>query len=175
MPGEVYLALLAVFVPLSVLSVGGGMAVLPEMQRQAVEAHHWITAAQFVADYAISRMSPGPGSLIVTLIGYQAAGFAGAMLATVGMFLPSSVLMYALARLWSRHRGAPWQKAVERGLAPIAAGLILASCLTLMRAASGGWLVWVISIVSSLLVYCELAGGLAMVAGGAAVFLLVHG
>ncbi len=175
MQGSVYLAVLAVFVPLSLLSVGGGAAVLPEMHRQAVLQYHWITEAQFVADYAISRMSPGPGSLIVTLIGFQAAGFLGAVLATVGIFLPSSVLMYGLVRVWSRHRGAPWQKAMERGLAPIAAGLILASCLTLLRAAAGGWLVWVVAIGASLLVYFELAGGLVMVGGGAALFLLVHG
>ena len=175
MPGSVYLALLAVFVPLSFLSVGGGMAVLPEMHRAAVVEYGWITEAQFVADYAISRMSPGPGSLIVTLIGFQAAGFVGAFVATAGIFLPSSALMYALVRVWARHRGAPWQIAVERGLAPIAAGLILAACVTLLRAATGGWLVWVIAIVASLLVYFELAGGLALVIGGASVFLLVHG
>jgi chromate transporter len=175
MQGSVYLALLAVFVPLSLLSVGGGAAVLPEMHRQTVLDYHWITEAQFVADYAISRMSPGPGSLIVTLIGFQAAGFVGAMLATVGIFLPSSVLMYALVRVWARSRGAPWQKAVERGLAPIAAGLILASCVTLLRAAEGGWLVWVISAVCALLVYFELVGGITVVAGGAAVFLLIQG
>lgn len=175
MKDNVYLALLGVFVPLSLLSVGGGMAVLPGMHRQAVQNYHWITEAQFVADYAISRMAPGPGSLIVTLIGFQAAGFLGAVMATLGIFVPSSLLMYALVRSWARHRGAPWQKAVERGLAPIAAGLILASCLTLMRAASGGWLVWVISFVSAGLVYLEWAGGLTLVTGGALIFLLLHG
>jgi chromate transporter len=174
-PGSIYLAVLAVFVPLSLLSVGGGAAVLPAMHRQAVLQYHWITEAQFVADYAISRMAPGPGSLIVTLIGFQAAGFVGAMLATVGIFVPSSVLMYALVRVWSRSRGAPWQLAVERGLAPIAAGLILASCATLLRAAAGGWMVWVVSIGAALLVYFELVGGLIIVAGGAVIFLLVQG
>lgn len=170
-----FLALLAVFVPLSLLSVGGGQAVLPEIHRQVVLGQHWISEANFVADYAISRMSPGPSSLIVTLIGYQVGGVLGGVVATVAIFLPSSLLMYALVRVWSRNRGAPWQIAVERGLAPVAAGLILASCLTLLQAAAGGWLVAVVAVVSAGFVLTDRVSPLWMIGGGAALFLIVRG
>jgi chromate transporter len=175
MPGNIYLALLAVFVPLSLLSVGGGQAVLPEIHRQVVLGQGWISEAQFVADYAISRMSPGPSSLIVTLIGYQVGGVLGGLVATVAIFLPSSVLMFALVRIWSRHRGAPWQKAVERGLAPVAAGLILASVLTLLRAAAGGWIVPAVAVVSAGFVLTDKVSPLWLIGGGAAIFLVVQG
>ena len=56
------------------------------MQRAAVDVHHWLTGPEFLAFFAISRAAPGPGSLIVVLIGQKAAGLAGALVAFLGMF-----------------------------------------------------------------------------------------
>ncbi len=173
MRDNVYLALLAVFVPLSLLSVGGGQAIIPEAHRQAVEVHGWISQSVFVADFAISKMAPGPTSLIVTLIGWQVAGFAGAAVATLAIFLPSSILVFVLARIWARYRGAPWQKAVEQGLAPVAAGLILAGSLTLFQAAAGGWLAWVVALVATGVIMVSEFNPLLLIGAGACVFLLV--
>jgi len=171
MRDNIYLTLLAIFAPLSFLTVGGGQSVIPEIHRQVVEVHGWISESQFLADYAISRMAPGPGSLIVTLIGWQVAGFAGAVITTISIFVPSSILVFLLARVWARHRGAPWQTAVELGLAPIAAGLILAASLTLMRAASGGWLAVVVTLATTGLLLATELNPLFMIAGGALMFL----
>src|SRR5262249_57259235 len=65
---------------LSLLAFGGGAAVLPDMQRQAVEVHHWITARQFLDMFALSRAIP-PGSMIVVLVGQKAAGVLGGLVA----------------------------------------------------------------------------------------------
>ena len=65
------------FALLSLLSVGGGNGVIPDMQRAAVSVHHWMSDQTFLDLFAISRASPGPGSLIVVLIGQQAAGLYG--------------------------------------------------------------------------------------------------
>ena len=167
------LTLLMIFAPLSLLSVGGGQAVLPEIHRQVVLAHGWLTEQTFVADFAISKMAPGPTSLIVTLIGWQVAGLAGAAISTVAIFVPSSLLVLGLARVWARYRGAPWQIAVERGLAPVAAGLILAGSLTLFRAATGGWLAWVVAIVATVVIAMTELNPLLVIGGGAAVFLVL--
>ena len=134
MRADLLLTILAVFGPLSFATIGGGQGIMPELHRQAVVQQHWISEQQFVFDFAISRLSPGPGSLLVTLIGWQAAGWAGALVASVAIFLPSSLLLYGLARLWAHYRDRPWQRAVERGLAPVAAGLILAGSLTVLEA-----------------------------------------
>ncbi|MBZ4280762.1 chromate transporter, partial [Mycobacterium tuberculosis] len=88
--------------------------------------HHWMTATQFVNDFAIARMAPGPGSLLATLIGWQVAGFWGAVIATLALFGPTAFLIYGVAHLWRRHKGARWQIALEAGLRPVAAGMILA-------------------------------------------------
>ncbi len=173
MDDNVLLKLLLIMAPLSLLTVGGGQAVLPDIHRQMVLVHGWLSESQFVADFAISRMAPGPGSLIVTLIGWQVAGFGGAVICTVAIFVPSSLLVLGLARIWARTRGAAWQIAVEKGLAPVAAGLILAGSLTLFRAASGGWLAWVVAACSTILILRSDLNPLVLIGAGACVFLLV--
>jgi chromate transporter len=72
--------------------------------------------------------------------------------ATVALYLPSSLLVYGAARLWGRWRGSVWHTAVERGLAPIAAGLILSGGIAVLRVSPGGPAVWVAAIVSTALI-----------------------
>ncbi|MDE2448809.1 MAG: chromate transporter [Gammaproteobacteria bacterium] len=135
------LALLLVFSPLSILSIGGGQATIPEMQHQAVVVHGWLTNGEFADLFAISRAAPGPSSLIAALIGWHVFGFWGAVAATLGMFLPSSLLMYAVGAWWHRRQDSPIRRAIERGLAPIAVGLVFAGAITILRAAHAGALV----------------------------------
>lgn len=139
--GRSVLALLLVFSPLSILSIGGGQATIPEMQHQSVLVHGWLTNGEFADLFAISRAAPGPSSLIAALIGWHVFGFWGAVAATLGMFLPSSLLMYAVGAWWHRRRDSPVRRAIERGLAPIAVGLVFAGAITVLRAAHGGALV----------------------------------
>src|SRR5207245_6373678 len=117
------LALTLVFAPLSLLSIGGGASLLAEIEHQSVSVHAWTTQREFADLFAISRAAPGPGTMLSTLIGWKVAGLAGALTATLALYLPSSLLVYGAARLWARWRGSIWHTAVERGLAPIAAGL----------------------------------------------------
>lgn len=163
--------LFAVFTPQSFLTVGGGQSILPEIHRQAVDNYGWITEAQFLDYFALSRITPGPASLLVTLIGWQVGGWAGAIAASIAIFLPCSLLIYALARVWARYRHATCVRAIEAGLVPVAAGMILASSCTLLRAAEGGAWAWGVAAVSTLaLVYTRISPFL-MLALGAVVFL----
>jgi chromate transporter len=132
------LALVLVFVPLSLVSLGGGPSIFAEMQRQSVEVHGWITGAEFVDLFAISRAAPGPGSLIAALIGWKAAGFVGALVAALALYVPSSLLVCAVGMLGRRHAASPLRAAIERGLAPVAVGLIFAGALTLLQASEAG-------------------------------------
>lgn len=167
-------ALLQVFAPLSVVTIGGGQTILAAMQRQVVTLHHWMSASQFVTDFAIARMAPGPGSLIATLIGWQVAGFWGAVAATLGLFGPTAFLIYGVAHVSKRHRGARWLTALEIGLRPIAAGMITAAVYVLLQGLEGGWFARSLAVVSALLVMTSRVHALLLVAGGAAVFVLLH-
>ena len=170
MRGAVLLALLGVFAPLSFTTIGGGQSVVSEIHRQVVTQHHWLDEEGFVTLFALSRLAPGPGSLLVTLIGWVVAGWMGALVASVAIFVPSSLLLYGLARLWARHRGAPWQRAVERGLAPIAAGLILSAALTLVQASRGGPWAWAVAALSTMALMVTRLSPFILLAAGAAIF-----
>lgn len=127
--------LAAEFAVLSLLSVGGGGAVLPEMHRSMVEVHGWMTSAQFAQLYALAQAAPGPNVLVVTLLGWQAAGYAGALVTTVAMCLPSCMLTFWADRFWRSEAAVVWRHVLDNGLAAITVGLIAASGVLLARAA----------------------------------------
>ena len=128
------LALILVFAPLSLVSFGGGQAIVADIQYQTVEAHSWLSNAEFANLFAVARAAPGPSTMIVALLGWHVAGFWGALVATIAIFLPSSLVMYFSASWWHRNAGSTWRIAIERGLTPIAVGLVFAGSLAVMRA-----------------------------------------
>jgi chromate transporter len=129
------LGLVLVFAPLSLLSFGGGQAIIADLQYQTVMVHHWLNDKEFANMYAISRAAPGPSTLIAALIGWQVSGFVGALVATLAIYIPSSIVVYRATGWWHTHTDSPWRVAIERGLAPIAVGLIFAGIVAVLRAA----------------------------------------
>jgi chromate transporter len=169
----VLLQLLMLFAGLSMLAFGGGAGVIPDMQRAAVDQHHWLTAKEFLDMFAISRAAPGPGSLIVMLVGLKAAGIAGAVVSFVAMFGPSCLAVHVVARYWQRAERFAWRAVVERALAPVAVGLTFASGLALMRGTEHGWLPWGVTIISTVLFsLTEINPILLLVLGGSALLLV---
>jgi chromate transporter len=169
----VLLQLIGLFAGLSMLAFGGGAGVIPDMQRAAVDQHHWLTAREFLDMFAISRAAPGPGSLIVVLIGLKAAGWAGAAVSFAAMFAPSCLAVHIVARYWQKAARSAWRAVVERGLAPVAVGMTFASGLSLMRGTEHGWLPWGVTIVSSALFSVTEINPILLLAAGAGALLLV--
>lgn len=126
-------ALIIAFAPLSLMAFGGNLSVLAPIQHQSVEVHGWLSPREFTEYFAISRSSPGPGAMIVTLIGWKVAGWAGALAATLSLYMPSFTLALVVSRVWERYRGRNWHTALQKGLAPIAAGLILAAIVSVLQ------------------------------------------
>ncbi|MBU3548806.1 MULTISPECIES: chromate transporter [unclassified Polynucleobacter] len=124
---------------LSLLAVGGGTAVLPEMQ--SLLAHQFgIDHLRFVHIYSIGQIAPGPNMLMVLVIGFQVAGLVGAGVVLLSFFLPSSILCFYAGRIWNRFGESPWRRTIQNALEPISVGLM----------ASGVYAVGKASIVSSL-------------------------
>ena len=166
------LQLALLFGGLSLIAFGGGTGTLPDMQRAAVEVHHWITAHEFLDFFAISRAAPGPGSLIVVLIGQSAAGLAGAAVAFLAMFGPSCMLVYVAALFWHRAAHSAWRALLEQALAPVAIGLTFASGLALMRGTEHGWAAYAVTLGATLAFAFTRAHPIALLLGGATVMLL---
>jgi len=129
------LTLAGYFALLSLFAVGGANAAIPEMHRIAVDVMHWMNDRQFADMFAIAQMSPGPNIIIVTLIGYHVAGFAGAVVATGAMCGPTCLMAFFVARTWDRFKDAHWRISIQAGLVPVSLGLIGASAFVLARAA----------------------------------------
>jgi chromate transporter len=150
-----YLQLAAMFATLSLLSIGGGNAILPEMHLQAVKGHHWMTDSQFADIFSISQAAPGPSILIVTLVGYGAGltvggvvgGIIGGIVATVAMLVPAATLVYILTLFWQKAQKSRLRHAVEKGFAPLTVGLILASSLVMGKAADHDWRAYLLTAV----------------------------
>ena len=92
------------------------------------------------------------------------------------LFVPSSLLCYGVTKMWNHYRGRHWHTALETGLAPIGAGLILAGVFAIFRVAGAGLLSWVIAgFVAAILAWRAQLNPLILLAGGAVAFALGHG
>lgn len=166
---------LGVFSLLSVLAVGGGTAVLPEMKALTVTTHQWLTDDQFRNIYGLGQIAPGPNMLMVIVIGYHVAGLPGAALAFAGFFGPASVLAFAASRVWNRFEGSPWRLSVQRGLAPLAVGLMAAGTIAIARTAiTGPATIALAAAVFGILYFTRTNPALLILAGGVAGLFLPH-
>lgn len=140
-------ALVRVFAYLSLLTVGGGMAAFPELEVLTVNVHHWLTFPQLIHLYSVGQMAPGPNMMMIVSIGDWAAGLPGALIVLIAFFLPTALFALVTGRLWIRLEKWPWRASIQRGLAPVSIGLLLAGCLGLARGAVTGLVTVSIAVV----------------------------
>jgi chromate transporter len=168
----ILLNLVIVLAPLSLAAIGGATGIYAPLQHQVVEVRQWLTPREFLDLFAIARVTPGPSSLLATLIGWKLAGFLGALVATLALYLPSSALCYVVAQTWDRYRGRGWHTALERGLAPVGAGLVFAGVLAILRLGGAGPLsVGIVVAVAALLTWRPKLHPFLLLAGGGALVL----
>jgi chromate transporter len=171
---EPLLALIVVVAPLSLLAIGGASSIYAPLQRQTVDVYQWFSGREFLELFAIARVTPGPGSMITALIGWRVAGLAGALVATLALYIPCSVLCFVAARTWNRYRGTRWHSAVENGLRPVAAGLMISGGVMILRVEDTGALAWGMAIaVAALLTWRPLLHPMILLLGGGALFVVI--
>ena len=129
-------SLVNVFALLSLLAVGGGTAVLPQMKHETVATHRWLSAEQFTDIYSLGQLAPGPNMNMVDVIGYRVAGIPGAILVLLAFYLPSCTLVFAAGKIWDHFEGSPWRDAVKRGMAPITIALMMSGVYAIGRTAT---------------------------------------
>ncbi len=123
---------------LSVMSIGGANATIPEIHRQIVTGLHWMSDASFAKLVAIGQTAPGPNVLVVSMIGWSLAGIAGLLVATLAFIGPSGALALGVGRLMTRYAALDVIARARRSLAPVAVGFMLASGLVMTRASFTG-------------------------------------
>lgn len=132
-------ALFLHFLSLSVFATGGAIALASDMHRYVVDEHGYISHTQFVNSIALAQAAPGPNILFVTVMGWQIAGLPGALATTLGLSLPALVFPFVVSRLGRMAQFERMIKALQRGLGPVALGLMAATSYLLVRAAPGVW------------------------------------
>lgn len=166
---ETLVAIATIFSQLSLLAFGGGNTILPEMQRQVVEVHHWMSAEQFTSMFALAQAAPGPNMMIVTMVGWHVAGWPGFIVSTIAKFGPSSIVTALTLRAWDRFKDRPWRRAVQLGVAPVTIGLVAASAALISHTSNGTAIQWAITAACATLAYRTRVHPLWLLAAGAVV------
>lgn len=146
------LGLLAHFALLSAIAVGGAVSMVPDLSRYLVDEQGLLTAAQFSEAIAIAQAVPGPNVLFITLLGFQTAGLVGAVLATLGLLTPSSIITYYANRWRSGNLQTRAVRAIRLGLSPLAVGLTLAAGWVIATGAITHW--WLAVFCVATVVLC---------------------
>jgi chromate transporter len=140
--------LLVFFLKAGSLTFGSGLVIVPFLEQGLVQQYGWLDQRQFLIAVAIGMISPGPVVITATFVGYLVAGFWGSLVSTVGIFLPSFLLVLVAAPILARHRGNPNVQGFVKGAYAAAIGTILGACILLGRIAIGDWLTALIGLAS---------------------------
>jgi chromate transporter len=140
--------LLLFFLKAGSLTFGSGLVIVPFLQQGLVQEHGWLDERQFLIAVAVGMISPGPVVITATFVGYLVAGFWGSLVSTIGIFLPSFLLVLMAAPILARHRDNTNVQGFIKGAYAAAIGTILGACILLGRIAIGDWLTVAIGIAS---------------------------
>lgn len=135
------------FFKVGLFSFGGGYGMLPLIQQEIILVQHWLTQEQFMDIVAISQITPGPIAVnSATFVGYRVAGTAGSAIATLGVVLPSFLVVTCLTVLIAKYGQLELGERILSGLRPVAVALIAYAAISLGRTALVDLKSWLIGI-----------------------------
>lgn len=130
----------------SLIAFGGVNALLPVLLNLAVNQEHWIDLQTFSDYFAIAQAAPGPNFMTVTLLGWHIYGVIGALVATLAIAWPSSILIYYLQRLILGIQNARHKKSIQYAAAALAIGLVLSSALQIALQINQGTAAYILTL-----------------------------
>lgn len=150
---DTYVALGLFFLKAGAFIFGSGLAIVPFLREGVVEQHHWLNADQFLDAVAMGLITPGPVVITATFIGYLVGGLAGAVIATIAIFLPIYLGVVIPGRWFMRYEDNPQVKAFVRGATAAAAGAIAGATIVLTRQAVVDWKSAAIALVGLIVIW----------------------
>jgi len=142
------LTLSTIFLRIGSVTFGGGLVMVPLIESEVVNTHHWLTHQEFADAFALGQITPGPVLITATFVGYRVAGTLGALVATVSIFLPAFLMTIAAASSLRRFRDNEQVQSFLRGVAPAVVGLLVAAALSVGRAGIHSWVGVTIMVLS---------------------------
>lgn len=135
------------------LTFGSGLVIVPFLEKGLVQQTGWLNEREFLVAVAMGMMSPGPVVITATFVGYLVAGFWGSLTATIGIFLPSFLLVLIVAPVLMRYRTNLNVQGFIKGAYAAAIGTILGACVLLGRIAIGDWLTALVALASLVVLF----------------------
>jgi chromate transporter len=154
------------------LTFGSGLVIVPFLEKGLVQQTGWLNGREFFVAVAVGMLSPGPVVITATFVGYLVAGFWGSLVATIGIFLPSFLLILFVAPILVRHRNNSNVQGFVKGAYGAAIGTILGACVLLGKIAIGDWLTALIALGSLIVLFKWKVSNPLLVAVAAAIGLI---
>jgi chromate transporter len=151
--GSILGKLLLFFLKAGSLTFGSGLVIVPFLEKGLVQHTGWLDERQFLIAVAMGMLSPGPVVITATFVGYVVAGFWGSVISTIGIFLPSFLLVLIVAPILIRYRSNANVQGFVRGAYAAAIGSILGACVLLGRIAVGDWLTVLVALLSLVVLF----------------------
>lgn len=130
---SIYLELFFTFFIIGLFSFGGGMGMMPMIEQEVVQRHAWLTSEKLYQFIGIAESTPGPIAVnVATFIGNSKGGFLGALCATIGVVLPSFLIILIFASFFKKFSKNVYVKAVVQGIKPVVLGLLFAMCIKII-------------------------------------------
>jgi chromate transporter len=154
--------LLAFFLKAGSLTFGSGLVIVPFLEKGLVQQTGWLNEREFLVAVAMGMISPGPVVITATFVGYLVAarvgssllaGFWGSLVSTIGIFLPSFLLILIVAPILMRYRKNPNVQGFIKGAYAAAIGTILGACVLLGKIAIGDWLTALVALASLIVLF----------------------
>lgn len=127
---NILLTLFLIFFKIGLFSFGGGYAMLPLIMQDVVTNNHWLDAKEFADLVAISQATPGPIAINgATYVGYKMGGLAGSIMSTLGVIMPSMIIMLTITRFFIKFKDNEYVEDAFTGLRPATVGLVAAAAV----------------------------------------------
>ncbi len=142
------LTLSTIFLRIGSATFGGGFVMIPLIEAEVVDAHHWLTHQEFVDATALGQITPGPVLITATFIGYRVAGTLGALVATISIFLPSFLMTVVAGSSLARFHANRIVQSFLKGVTPAVVGLLVAAGISIGRAGIHSWVGLLIAVIA---------------------------
>jgi chromate transporter len=142
------LILSTIFLRIGTITFGGGFVMIPLIEAEVVDSHHWLTHQEFVDATALGQVTPGPVLITATFIGYRVAGTLGALVATISIFLPSFVMTIVAGSSLARFHTNKIVQSFLKGVTPAVVGLLIAAGISIGRAGIHSWVGLLIAVIA---------------------------
>ena len=169
------LALFFSFAKVGVFGYGGGPSMIPLVEAEVVDVHHWMNTKEFIDALAMGNALPGPIAIkMAAYTGYKIAGIPGAVMGTLGISLPAIILMLILATLFLRYKDMPYVEATLKAVRPAVVALLAVVVYEMIPPSVTSWHTGAIAIVTFIIiVYMKIHPAFA-IAGAALLGIIIY-